>query len=343
MDGSIRCGVALPAHAITAAPRISLSRRAGAADGRRREVDRDGRGASRGGSRGEEVVNMPVSVVIPTIGRESVVRAVESALAQTVPVSVTVVVDDPAALDIVTDSVAARNVTVIGTPGRIGGSAARNLGADVSGGEYIAYLDDDDWWEPDKIEKQLAAARDRTAGKRVLVASGMYFHRADSVTEIPSHPYDGRGDVASYLVARPRLRFGTHALQTSGLLIGRELHECVRWDESLPKHQDWDYIVRALQKPGSEFVWVPEALVHVQQDSNGSISKKADHRASLRWLDVHGAAMSGRARADFACTHVLRAALAERSLRGVGRSLSVIARSGAPHGAAVIVGLSGVC
>ncbi len=288
-------------------------------------------------------MNMPVSVVIPTIGRESVVRAVESALAQTVPVSVTVVVDDPAALDTVTDSVAARNVTVIGTPGRIGGSAARNLGADASGGEYIAYLDDDDWWEPDKIEKQLAAARDRTAGKRVLVASGMYFHRADSVTEIPSHPYDGRGDVASYLVARPRLRFGTHALQTSGLLIGRELHECVRWDESLPKHQDWDYIVRALQKPGSEFVWVPEALVHVQQDSNGSISKKADHRASLRWLDVHGPAMSGRARADFACTHVLRAALAERSLRGVGRSLSVIARSGAPHGAAVIVGLSGVC
>jgi len=287
-------------------------------------------------------VNMPVSVVIPTIGRESVVRAVESALAQTAPVTVTVVVDDPSALDTVTERVGARGVTVIGTPGRIGGSAARNLGADASRGEYIAYLDDDDWWEPEKIEKQLTAARSRAAGGRVLVATGMYFHRAGSVTEIPSRPYEGRGDVASYLVSRPRLRFGTHALQTSGLLISRELHERVRWDDSLPKHQDWDYIARAMQIPGCEFVWVPEALVHVQQDSRGSISKKADHRASLRWLDVHGPGMSGRARADFACTHVLRAALAERSLRGVGRSLSVIARSGAPHGAAVIVGLSGV-
>ena len=284
-----------------------------------------------------------VSVVIPTIGRESVVRAVRSAAGQTYPVSIVVVVDIPDAEGVVRQQLREFDTTIITTTGRVGGSAARNLGAAVGDSDYIAFLDDDDWWEPTKIEEQLASVGGDEAPAMALSATAMFFHRKTSTEVIPSIPYSGDvEDAASYLVTRSGIKFGNRAMQTSGLLVSRKLHERVLWDEPLPKHQDWDYIARASRIESLELGWVPEPLVHVQQDSHGSISKKSNYEASLRWLRTHEKHMSRRARADFVCSHVLRASLAQRSPKGIATAAREIVKAGVPHGAALIVGLSGI-
>ena len=102
---------------------------------------------------------MTVSVLIPCYNREgSLPAAVESALVQTAPPEEVVVVDDGS-----TDGSAAV-AEGFGPPVRVvrqangGAAAARNRGLDECRGEWVAFLDSDDVWAPDKLERQLAAA-----------------------------------------------------------------------------------------------------------------------------------------------------------------------------------------
>src|SRR5579863_3065707 len=103
-------------------------------------------------------MNNSVSVVIPTRNRpELVVRAVVSALGQSRPVKeVIAIVDGPdpetvGALESLADS----RIEVIVLPESRGANNARNHGAALATGEWIAFLDDDDEWAPHKIETQL--------------------------------------------------------------------------------------------------------------------------------------------------------------------------------------------
>jgi GT2 family glycosyltransferase len=99
-----------------------------------------------------------VSVVIPTFNRaRTVVRAVESVLAQTVPVLEVIVVDDGS------DDDTAGICSAMPAPVRYvrqrnaGPAAARNRGMRETRGEYVAFLDSDDVWHPQKLDAQLAA------------------------------------------------------------------------------------------------------------------------------------------------------------------------------------------
>jgi hypothetical protein len=87
------------------------------------------------------------STIIPTIGRASLARAVQSVLAQTCaePFEVIVVNDAPTPLRV--DWPESPYVRIIATGGQ-GRSAARNAGAAVAQGRYLNFLDDDDWLLP---------------------------------------------------------------------------------------------------------------------------------------------------------------------------------------------------
>lgn len=101
--------------------------------------------------------NPLVSVVIPTYNDgDRVVRAIESALAQTYGATEIIVVDDGS-----TDGTMER-LTAYGTRIQLvrqanrGQGAARNAGVTASRGHLIAFLDSDDAWHPSKLERQCA-------------------------------------------------------------------------------------------------------------------------------------------------------------------------------------------
>lgn len=101
---------------------------------------------------------MRVSVIIPTYNRrELVARAVLSVLEQTRQPDELLVVDDGSS-DGTAESLRRQfgsGVRVIETPQR-GVAAARNTGVRASGGEWLAFLDSDDRWLPEKLAVQLA-------------------------------------------------------------------------------------------------------------------------------------------------------------------------------------------
>lgn len=112
-----------------------------------------------------------VSVVIPTFRRhETLPLAVRSALAQGPVVLEVIVVDDnrdaadSARVRTIVEELADPRVVLVANRGRSGGSSSRNCGIRQARGEYLAFLDDDDYWLPGKLEAQLARMAPGIAG-----------------------------------------------------------------------------------------------------------------------------------------------------------------------------------
>ena len=107
-----------------------------------------------------QVVPYSISVVIPAYNAEQYVgRAIESVLKQTRPAEEVIVVDDGS-----TDGTAAAveayapKVRLI-TQANEGASGARNTGIKAAQSEWIAFLDADDQWLPEKLKVQMAHLR----------------------------------------------------------------------------------------------------------------------------------------------------------------------------------------
>ena len=108
-----------------------------------------------------------VSVVIAVRnGERTVQKALSSALWQSSPATEVIVVDDMSEDETKARVLELRSerVTLLQGEGR-GVSAARNAGIQRAGGEWIAFLDGDDWWQPEFLE--LARARISAAGRPV--------------------------------------------------------------------------------------------------------------------------------------------------------------------------------
>jgi glycosyltransferase involved in cell wall biosynthesis len=97
-----------------------------------------------------------VSAIIPAFNRErTIVRSVSSALAQTYGNIEVIVVDDGSRDGTVEALRQFGNRLVVLRQQNAGPSRARNLGASKARGQILAFLDSDDEWLPDKIDKQI--------------------------------------------------------------------------------------------------------------------------------------------------------------------------------------------
>lgn len=111
-----------------------------------------------------EYVKGLVSVIIPTYHRvDTIVRAVDSVVSQTYQKIECIVVNDNTPGDEYSIKlhkklekyISDKKVLFLEQPVHKNGAAARNYGINKAQGEFIAFLDDDDWWKTDKIEKQI--------------------------------------------------------------------------------------------------------------------------------------------------------------------------------------------
>ena len=191
-----------------------------------------------------------VSVVIPTHNYAGFVgEAIESALGQTVPPLEVIVVDDGSTDDTphVLESFGNRIRAV--RQRNQGVCAARNAGASIATGDLLAFLDADDVWLPDKLEKQIECflAHPNTG----LVHCGIV--HVDATGKPMATIMDGmEGDVAiDILMCQRNVILGGG----SAMLVSRAaFHEVGAFDTSLTHAEDWDLWYRLARRYRVGFV-----------------------------------------------------------------------------------------
>ncbi|NJM28890.1 MAG: glycosyltransferase family 2 protein [Rhizobiales bacterium] len=166
------------------------------------------------------------SVIVPTCDRPSLLsRAVASVKSQSLPGVELIVVNDGRQI---TGPPAA---TMIETGGYRGHVVARNMAIAAARGDYIAFLDDDDYW--------IDGSHLARAAEQLSKASGLY-HAAGLMTfDIGSPPvlFDKTADAAS--LAKD------NTILVSTVCYPRALHASLgTFDETLTYYADWDWYLR---------------------------------------------------------------------------------------------------
>jgi GT2 family glycosyltransferase len=211
---------------------------------------------------------------MPTYNRAKLLgRAIDSALAQTAAELCEIIVVDDGSTDNTADVVAAYGSRVrYLRQANAGASAARNAGIRASTGEFVAFLDSDDLWEPDKIERQLAAFV--RWPEAVLVGGRAADRFADGRVRLHPLPPIALDEPADFFL--PLLR--TNFLATLTVMVRREALAGIElFPEDVQRFEDYHLWVRlACRGPG---VYVSAPLATYNADTPGSLSQ--DREAML--------------------------------------------------------------
>ncbi len=178
-----------------------------------------------------------VSVVIPSYNRAHAIAAsIQSVLSQTYENIELIIVDDGSKdnTKAVIEGVGDPRIRYVYQE-NAGACAARNHGARLAKGDYVAFHDSDDTWYPDKLEKQMAAM-ERTGAD--IVICKLLMHQPDG-TQIRYPKRIGEG-----FISQADDLFG---IGTQTILARKKVTDSSHFDASFPRYQDLEWIYRALQ------------------------------------------------------------------------------------------------
>lgn len=181
-----------------------------------------------------------VSVIIPSYNRGYCIGAcIESVLAQTLGDFEIIVVDD-ASSDDTRDRVAAipdPRVSYLALAANQGGAVARNTGIRRARGEFVAFLDSDDLWLPDKLARQVEGLR-RLGPGCGLSYTWLCCVDDDGVETLRIHP-EIDGDCFQQMLVSNFIGSFSNLVVRKALLV-----EAGGLDEAFRSCQDWDLFIR---------------------------------------------------------------------------------------------------
>lgn len=292
---------------------------------------------------------MKFSIVIPTVLRPELVRAVNSARhASEDDVEIVVVVDKPREDVTLPPDLDADQVIFTGGSRR--GGTARNLGVKAARGEWIAFLDDDDYWRPKRLDSLWSTMKawngDSGIGpnEHCVYASRVQNFTPEKVLPdaVPAKTLSEGEDIATYLFAKRGVSLTRASLFTSTLVAHRDVALEVPWDPDLPRHQDWDWILK-VHESGHQVVQFDNVDTFYRISGAGSVSAGANWAQSLSWFLSRSASWPPQAKVDFVIGQPMRYALQARSLKGLRTCLKeAIALRTVPTPVTVVRALTGL-
>jgi glycosyltransferase involved in cell wall biosynthesis len=279
-------------------------------------------------------MNNLVSVVIPTFNRpQELKQAVLSALHQTLDNIEVIVVIDGEAEETLTELLAIKDprLRCLKTPFSRGAASARNFGVANASGQWIAFLDDDDEWLPSKLEKQLHAAQVAPC-EFPIVSSYLWAHTPKGSYLLPRRTISDGEDLSEYLLSRRTLRKGDGFIQTSTIFTNIDLFRKVQFSDDLKRHQEWDWLLRAIKVKGSMISFVDEPLtIWNTEEERFRITNQNDWQYSLEWIKNNKSLVTSRAYAGFLMTVVSSIAARDKDLKAFFILLKESILSGKPQ------------
>ena len=231
-----------------------------------------------------------VSVVVPTYNRaDHLERTIESVLDQRFGDFELVVVNDGS-----TDETAAvidrfddPRIRALSHETNRGGSAARNTGIAASRGEYVAFLDDDDEWLPDKLGRQVAHLEARSDEwvavycdfENVRHGPGKRLRRLAKRVMVDRGASDGKRQGGASLIPAT-LSMDITLGGASTLLVRRDVLERLDgFDPAFERHQDWEFVIRLLRV--GKLAYLDEVLVKKHETGRPSADDLRDAKRTL--------------------------------------------------------------
>ena len=175
-----------------------------------------------------------ISVIIPVYNRaDKLKRALESVLNQTETDLEALVIDDGSDDDAEAAANSFSDPRVrYARQSHAGACAARNRGIALAKGEYIAFQDSDDFWRPQKLQKQLLCIGE--TGADAVYGRLARTHGDGTVSLYPAHTPAG-------FMRKDASPFG---IGTQTLLVRREVFEKYLFDPAMPRFQELEWLCR---------------------------------------------------------------------------------------------------
>jgi len=204
-----------------------------------------------------------VTVIVRSLGRPQLSRALASVAAQSYPALEVVCVNargpDHPALAPATGRVPVRQV---GGEGPLGRSRAANLGLAAAAGEFLAFLDDDDWFLEHHVAT-LMEALEAHPGVRAAYADAEGVAEDGTVVHTFAQPF-----------CHARLLVGNFIPIDAALFARSLLAEGCAFDESLEVYEDWDFWLQLAER--TPFVRVPRVGTRCATDGGSGVGLNAD-------------------------------------------------------------------
>lgn len=212
---------------------------------------------------------MKVSIIMPTYNRANTIsRAIKSIINQTYDDLELIIVDD-GSVDNTKEVISEfddKRIKYIYQKNS-GACSARNAGIKISKGKYIAFLDSDDEWNINKLEKQIKFIEEKNA--KVVFCN--YFYEKAGKIQVAINKLK-----KDYLINLDLL--DKNYITTGALFIEKELIiKKGMFDEDMPRYQDWELVLRLSNDNKIYFQNECLLTLHYQKESissSTSLSKK---------------------------------------------------------------------